>query len=231
MVQEKQAQEEQQASSWETETGLPNDFDGWVTNPRFGVRDEYAAKVAESGGGEAPMLLLDLVDENGELMNVAGFSIGTGWTISEDGLVVSHIKRVNVVTATLYGQLQNRVRKELGVKMEERGLPTHAMSWNGLGFHWMLEEHPVVQGPPKTGLMPTEFLGEKEVGAGPVKAPAPAVKGISADLEKTLKELAQQNVVKEFQKLALKIPEVVADDELMASVLDEGPTGFHTTHQ
>jgi len=224
-------QEEQQVSPWETETGLPNDFDGWITNPRFGVREEYAAKVAEAGGGAPPMFIVDLVDENGELLNIQGFSIGTGWAISDDEREISHPKRVNVVTATRYGQLQNRVRRELGVKMEERGLPTNAMSWNGLGFHWMLEEHDVVAGGQKQGLMPVEFLGEKEIGAAPTKAAAPAVKGIATELEMKLKELAQQNVVKAFQKLALKIPEVVADDELMASVLDEGPTGFHATHQ
>lgn len=220
--------EEQEVSPWETEVGLPNDFDGWITNSRFGVRDEYQAKVSESGGGEVLMFLMDLVDENNEAIGTQGFSVGTGWVVSEDKLEISHAKRRNVVNSSRYGQLQNRVRKELGVKMEERGSPLQAKSWDGLGFHWLMQEHEVLDGTQKMGLMPVSLLGERKPGAA---APTPAKAAPSSELELKLKEIAQQNDVKAFQKLALKMPEVVAVDELMASVLDEGATGFWATHQ
>lgn len=219
---------EAEKSSWETETGLPNDIDAWIINPRFGLKDEYAQAV-QAAGGEGTMLILDLIDEGGELVGSQGYSIGTGWIVSDDGMEITHPKRKNVVGSSMYGQLQNRVRKELAVPMEERGLPTQAKCWGGLGFHWMLQEHPTVAGGPKAGLMPVEYLSEKEVGARP--AVVPKVAGVAGDLELRLKELAQTNDVKSFQKLALKIPEVVDNDELMASVLDEGSSGFHATHQ
>lgn len=221
---------EKEASTWETEVGLPNDIDAWINNPRFGQKDEYAQKVQASGGGDGNMFLVDLLDAGGELVGTQGYSIGTGWIISDDGMEISHPKRKNVVGSSLYGQLQNRVRRELGVAMEERGLPTHAKSWDGLGFHWMLEEHETVGGTPSRGLMPVELLGEERKVA-PVAASAKAGVVVAADLEVRLKEMAQSNEVKAFQKAALKVPEVVDNDELMASVLDEGPTGFWATHQ
>lgn len=221
-----------ETSPWETETGLPNDIDAWIVNPKFGYKDEYA-QVVQASGGEGAMFIADLVDNNGELMGSQGYSIGTGWIISEDGLEISHPKRKNVVGATLYGQLQNRVRKELDIKMEEFGLPTQAKAWDGLGFHWMLQEHSTVGGTPKQGLMPVEFLNRKEGGitVKTIAGPAATAPVVDAALEVKLKELAQTNNAKDFQKAALKIAEVPASDELMASVLDEGPTGYHATHQ
>lgn len=218
---------EAEKSTWETETGLPNDIDAWISNPRFGFKEEYA-QVVQAGGGEGVMFIVDLVDEKGELVGSQGYSIGTGWVVSEDGMEISHPKRKNVVSGTLYGQLQNRVRRELKVSMEKFGLPTQAKSWAGLGFHWMLEGHVTVAGPEKQGLMPVEFLGAKE---GIVVAPGVPRISVAAELETKLKELAQSNDVKTFQKLALKDPAVVANDELMASILDEGPGGFYATHQ
>lgn len=217
-------------STWDTETGLPNDIDAWIANARFGVKDEYA-QVVQASGGEGLMFLVDLIDGNGELVGSQGYSIGTGWIHSDDGKSISHPKRKNVVTNTMYGQLQNRVRKDLGVKMEERGLPTDGRSWDGLGFHWMQQEHDTVSGEKRTNLMPVLVLAAKAAGAAPAAAPAATVVGVPEALELQLKTLAQSNDVKAFQLAAMKLADVVANDALMASVLDEGPTGFFATHQ
>ncbi len=218
--------------SWDTETGLPNDIDAWIGNARFGQKDEYA-QVVQASGGEGLMFLVDLIDAAGELVGSQGFSIGTGWIVSEDGRSISHPKRKNVVTNTMYGQLQNRVRKDLGIKMEERGLPTEAKCWDGLGFHWMQEEHDTVSGDKRTSLVPVLVLPARAPGAAPAAATAAAapVAGVDPALELQLKELAQSNDVKAFQLAAMKVPAVVANDNLMASVLDEGAAGFWTTHQ
>ncbi len=217
-------------SSWDTETGLPNDIDAWIANARFGQKDEYA-QVVQASGGEGLMFLVDLIDEKGELVGSQGYSIGTGWIPSDDGKTISHPKRKNVVTNTMYGQLQNRVRKDLGIKMEERGLPTDGRSWDGLGFHWMQQEHDTVSGEKRTNLMPVLVLQARAAGAAPAAAPAAAVVGIDPALELQLKELAQSNDVKAFQLAAMKVAAVVANDSLMASVLDEGASGFWATHQ
>ncbi len=215
--------------TWDTETGLPNDIDAWIANARFGVKDEYA-QVVQASGGESLMFLVDLIDASGELVGSQGYSIGTGWIPSDDGKSISHPKRKNVVTNTMYGQLQNRVRRDLGVKMEERGLPTDAKCWDGLGFHWMQQEHDTVGGEKKTGIMPVMVLGVAPAVA-PTVVPAAAVAGVDPALELQLKELAQSNDVKAFQLAAMKVAAVVANDGLMASVLDESTAGFWATHQ
>jgi len=220
----------QEATTWDTETGLPNDIDAWIANARFGLKDEYA-QVVQASGGEGLMLLFDLIDAAGELVGSQGYSIGTGWIPSDDGKSISHPKRKNVVTNTMYGQLQNRVRKDLGIKMEERGLPTDARCWDGLGFHWMQQEHDTVSGEKRTGIMPVMVLAERKPGAAPAAAPAAPVAGVDPALELELKTLAQSNDVKAFQLAAMKVAAVVANDSLMASVLDESPAGFWATHQ
>jgi len=222
--------QEKEQPSWETETGLPNDVDGWITNPRFGYKDEYAQAVQATTGideGVGLMFLVDLVDENGVPVGSQGYSVGSGWAVSEDGLEITHPKRKNVVGSSRYGELQQRVVKVLKVDMEARGKPTQAKAWDGLGFHWMLEEHPTVGGPPKQGVMPTEFLGIKTEFA---KAPAPKVV-VPTDLNTKLTELAQTNDVKAFQIAAMKVTGVAANDELMASILDESEQGYWFTHK
>lgn len=223
----------EEKDAWALETGLPNDIDGWMRNCRFGTKDEYAQAVIATGpeaeGTAGLMMIADLYDETGELIGSQGWSVGSGWVASDDGKSMHHPTRKNVVVSSRYGQLQQRVIKELGVNMSEFGIPTNASAWEGLGFHWMLEEHETIQGKePKRGLMPVQFLGKLE---GETKAaPAPAKE--TSTLEKQLTEIAQRSPdAKAFQKEALKIEDVVKDDDLMASVLDDSPTGFYATHR
>lgn len=227
---------EKKESAWDTETGLPNDIDAWIRSPRFGTKDEYAQAVAATGAEGGLMFLIDLEDENGEIVGSQGYSIGSGWIPADDGLSISHPKRKNVVGSSVYGQLQNRVVKELKVDMESRGLPTDAKSWEGLGFHWMQQPHATLgEKKEATSLMPVEFLGEKKAAAAPARAargaarPAPATAVSNA--EKALGIIARTNDLATFQEKALAMASVTANDELMASVLDEGSDGFWATHQ
>lgn len=212
--------------AWETETGLPHDVDAWIANPKFGYKDEYAQAVQATGAEGGLMFMFDLVAQDGELVGSQGYSVGTGWIPSEDGAEITHPKRKNVVGNSMYGQLQNRTVKDMGVDMPARGLPTQAKSWDGLGFHWMLEDHLTVKGDKKQGLMPVEFLEEKGVKVK-AKTAAPVSK-----VEIDLASLAQSiDDVKEFQKAALRIQGVTSNDELMASVLDESGDGFWASHR
>lgn len=220
---------EEKKSTWDTETGLPNDIDAWIRNSKFGTKDEYAQAVAATGAEGGQMLIFDLEDEGGEIVGSQGYSIGTGWIVSDDNMTIDHPKRKNVVGSSMYGQLQNRVVKELKVDMESRGLPTEAKSWDGLGFHWLMQPHMTVGGVEKPGLMPVEVLAEKKAGAAPAKAAAPTA-AVSA-IERTLGALARTLDVKAFQEKALGLPSVAEDDVLMAKVLDEGADGFWSTHQ
>lgn len=169
-------------TAWQTETGLVDDIDGIIVNPRFGVKEEYAQQVSlTSGGAETGlMFMVDLMDDNGEVIGNQGWSIGSGWEASEDGRYITHPKRQNVVNSSLYGQLQDKVTRGLQVPIGQYGLPTDAMAWNYLKFHWMQTAHKTVSGVEKTSLMPTEFFGkvefegEEEAAAAEVPAPAPA---------------------------------------------------------
>ena len=226
---------EEEKSAWEPEVGLPNDFDGWISNPRFGFKEEYMQKVqlTTPGTGAGLMFLVDLLNKEGEFEATQGWSVGSGWIPSDDGLEISHPKRANVVKNSLYGSLQVRVTKDLGVKMDDRGLPTQAKSWDGLGFHFMIEDHAVVtrgEGEaPKTaqGLMPTLVLPERK-GATAAKATAPAE---LSGLEELLATMVNSMERGQFQLKAMKKDGVAADDALMAKVLDDGPDGFYATHK
>jgi len=244
---------EQERGPWETESGLIDDVDAWITNPHFGIKEEYSQAVIEASGGEqkGAMIIFDLQDENGEIIGSQGYSIGTGWEISEDGLTIAHAKRKNVVTNSMYGQLQNRVVKELGVDMSLYGLPTEALAWDGLGFHWMQVAHATVGGPEKTGLMPTQFLGKLSVEGAPAPATRPTAaarpaaarpavrptvratvqKTVSAAEQKALELVAECSTVKEFRLKAIRVPEIAADDNVMAACLDDSETGFFYFHK
>ena len=225
--------QDQNQTAWETESGLIDDVDGYIANPHFGVKEEYMQAVIASGSDViGTMLLIDLVDEAGEIIGSQGWSIGTGWEVAEDGMSISHPKRKNVVHSSMYGQLQNIVVKELGVPMDKYGVPTDAKSWNGLGFHWMLKPHTTVGGKEVNSLMPTQFLGIK--GEAPpttipvVKAP-PAT--VTAAETEAVKLVAESGTVKEFQLKAMRISAIVNDDALMAKCLDDGPEGFYATNK
>jgi len=132
----------------------------------------------------------------------------------------------------MYGQLQNIVVKELGVPMDKYGIPTDAMSWDGLGFHWMLKPHLTVAKKEVNSLMPTQFLGVKGTDT-PAGKPAPKVPAAAeSDAEKEAAKLVVASAsVKEFQLKAMRVPAVVNDDALMAKCLDDGPDGFYATHK
>ena len=239
--------EEVKQSAWETESGLVDDIDGWVTNPRFGTKEEYASVVvqeSEVDGVKGLMFLVDLMDEKGEIIASQGWSVGTGWTPNDDGSEISHPKRNNVVHNTLYGQLQNIVVKELGVQMDKYVVPTVAGSCDKLGFHWMVKEHDTVGGKKGKGLMPTQFLGKLgEDGKNTATKAHPAAKkatpatkqkaesGVSEAEKEALKLVAMSKNIKEFQLRAMKVPAIVNNDALMAKCLDDGPDGFYAQNK
>lgn len=231
---------DQGPSAWDTETGLVNDVDAWIKNARFGKLEEYAKKIADVAGQDDTiglMFLFDLIDETGEVIGNGGYSVGSGWVPSDDGLSISHPKRNNVVGSCRYGELQNRVVKEIKVDMMSRGSPVEAKSWEGLGFHWLQEQKGTVGGDERSVLMPVLALGERKDG-GPAPAPASATAQAEAPAaaadateEKLIKLVKLYDNAADFQKAALQIPEVGANDALMSSVLDDGAEGFYAKHK
>jgi len=224
----------EKTSAWNTEVGLPNDFDGYISNPRFGYTEAYASKVtAAPGGSESTGLqfIVDLISAQGEVLANAGWSVGGGWAPSADGRYITHPTRKNVVTGSMYANLQNRVigAKPAGleVDMDQRGSPLDAMSWSGLGFHWMVEEHKTVGGAMKPGLMPTAVL----TGTAPAAAAASAKTDVSAEIIDRLQKMVKTMSIKQFQSVAVRIPEVSKNEALTNQVLDDGPNGFYNKNK
>ncbi len=233
-------------AAWETESGLVDDVDGYITNPRFGTKEEYAQAVVETtgqaGGTSGLMFIVDLADPSGEIIGGQGWSVGSGWEPSADGLHISHPKRSNVVGSSLYGQLQTKVVRDLGVSMGEHGNPLDALSWDRLGFHWMQVPHPTVGGKEATGLMPTMFLGKAGAvpGVAPTPtpgtpapgAPAPPPPGTpSPAMIAALTLVSECADVKAFQLKVVINSDIVADDALMASCLNDSPEGFFAKYK
>ena len=224
-------------AAWELESGLIDDVDAWIVHPRFGTKEDYMQAIIDAPEGSGLMFMIDLVNVEGELLGSQGYSVGTGWEASEDGRYLTHATRSNVVKSTLYGQLQTKVVKDLGISMGERGVPTDAEVWNGLGFHWTQTPHFTVSGVEKSSLMPTMVLE----GAGPTTAPAPAPAakatpkvaakaGSPGAKAAALKLVGECTSAKEFMMKAIKVPAIVADDALMAECMDDGDAGFYAQY-
>jgi len=218
---------------WELASGLPNDMDGWIKGASFGSgREEYQEAIRKSGGGAGSpqvMLTLPLFNAEGEPIGQQAYSVGSGWIASEDGSEISHPVRANIVRTSMYGRLIKRVKDELGVEVQKYGTPFRASTWDGLGFHWLLEPHPTVSGDEREGLMPTEYLGDtlpfEEGGA------RAASSAIPPEVDAKLAGLVKGRTVVEFQRQAVRLPEVAElSDEAMAYLMDRGPDGYWAKH-
>jgi len=214
---------------WELASGLPNDVDGWIKGATFGAgRDEYQAAAAASGTEPPVLLTLPLYNADGEPIGQQAYSVGSGWVVSDDGQEISHPVRTNIVRTSMYGRLIKRVKDELGVEMQKYGTPFRASTWDGLGFHWLLEAHPTVSGEEREGLMPTEYLGDTPPFEGGEEAGAL----IPPELDAVLADLAKGKTVVEFQRQAVRLPDVAdLSDEAMAYLMDRSQNGYWAQHR
>lgn len=235
-------------STWDPVSGLPDDFDLWITSSTFGYLDEYQ-------NGQAALLLWDGESPDSDLDRPVIWSIGKDWEVREKGAKVINPKRGSdnqrFIDSSTYGILLKRMSdlgKEVLDVLKSRGPANEAKVWEGLGFH-LKREKIVRPGAASRGmieeqehLMPTAFLGVKGKGKGTsAKAepksesksePTPVSESESADgndkLLNSLFGLAQSLDYKKFVKAAMAKSELEDSDnsELLAAVLDEGPDGF-----
>ena len=225
---------------WETIEGLDDDFDFYIEAPYFGFMKEYME-------GEQALLIWQGSSPDTDTSRVI-WPIGKGWEVVDSGARVTHEKREKFIKSSMYGKLINRVTSDLRVDMGKRGKPTDAEVWKGLGFHLNREEIKYEglledRGGKTIHLMPTAFLGEKgkpavavaKAKAAPsvsVGTPATAVASVASVslLEKKLSVLAKANDLTTFQSKALDMPEVSANENLLAQVLNDGPDGYWAQH-
>lgn len=211
--------------TWNTDSGLPDDFDFHITSAYFGYRDEYMS-------GEVPLLIWQGESPDEDIDSII-WPCGQGWEVVKGGDAVEHPKRERFVKTSLVGRLIDRVVTELKVDMRSRGKATDASVWKGLGFHMRREEiefGPGIledRGGKTTHLMPVAVLKKP---AGEKVEPTPAAEGKPDLTEKKLAILAKKLDREEFQKQAMDMEDVVANDDLMGQVLDDSDEGFWAKH-
>jgi hypothetical protein len=222
----------EQHDAWELESGLPNDIDAWMVNCRFGKNDEYMSAVAKSDDTTmGTQFMFDLVDAEGIEVGKVGYSVGTGWVVSEDGKSISHDKRRNVVRGTRYGDLQEKVLVTMKVDMRGQGKPTDAGTWEGMGFHWMQEDKKSVSGKVNKVLYPSIFINRNLDIHAKSGAPESAALEVDPLLLAKLVNLAQTRKAKEFQMAVMKMPEATGNEILMSQILNDGPDSFWSKNQ
>jgi hypothetical protein len=251
------------ADDWETISGLIDKQDAYMVNCRFGFKDEYTKVIAQAVGGpgatpgKGAMFLTDWADTEGNVVASQGYSIGSGWIISDDGLSISHPTRGFMVKTSVYGQFIDTVVKGLKVDMKQYGSPLRADTWERLGFYVEQKDHKTLEaGKTKSAAMPTKFIGvmtdaiyatylknkaesgaQAQMGSGPVgastqpnaQASAKNVVTIPANIEAQLSAFAQLPQ-KAFLQKALTINDVATNDVLLSIVLDTGAQGYWQTH-
>lgn len=219
---------EKPATDWEVESGLPDDFDFWITRAEFG----YLAEYTDGSGAQVPLLLWYGESPDIEIDSPIPWSLGKGWEPTKGGKSVRHVNgKEKFVATSMYGRLITRVTQELGVDMASRGSAKDASVWEGLGFHLKREEIEYKgllqeKGGKTTRLMPVAFLGDKSEKKAKSSAPEEKSEGDEDALIKKLKLLAKTKDRMTFQSLALKMDEVNENEELLEQILDDGDNGF-----
>ncbi len=213
--------------SWETEAGLPDDFDFWVIRSEFG----YLAEYSDAQGNPLPLLIWHGESDEG-FEGPVTFSLGRGWEPSRDGRTVTNVekKKRRFTRTSMMGRLIDRI-KELGAldAVASRGPATDAKIWEGTGWHLKREEFEYKglladRGGKTSRLMPVAFLGVRgEAGSGPTLA---GETGEADNLRTKLVELAKNLGLKEFQRAAMSLPEVVSDMVLVQQIVDDSEAGF-----
>jgi hypothetical protein len=207
-------------NSWETVSGLADDFDFYITRAYFGFRKEYL-------DGNVALLIWEGESPDEDVTSVI-WPLGKGWEVTNRGASVQHPRRRNFVSTSMMGRLIDRVVKELKVDMRSRGKPTDAEPWVGLGFHMKRETIQFGEGilEEKGGktehLMPVSVLPERGKPAKPAEK--------SSELIDKLALLAKALDRQKFQSKAMNMEEVAEDTDLLADILDESEKGFWARH-
>lgn len=150
-------------TSWDTETGLPDDFEGTIVAAEFDTPANY-------GDGTMPVLVMTLDTPIQQFTQFV--SIGDGWSILDGGARVEHKAKRGFQQNSYMGRVIDRMVKELGMLelLRERGEAWEAAAWVGLKLHWKRETHEYGTGlEAREHLMPVEFLGVEEVSGAKAK--------------------------------------------------------------
>lgn len=221
------------AESFKTASGLPDDYDGVITDATFTTD-------ANIQDGEVLILRLTVQpdEESGYEEQVKDLTLGKGWETVDGGKTAraENGKDLKIISNSKYGKLLDRVALDekdgglgLGEMMAERGSAKKAETWVGLKFHWINEKDTFTtkEGTEKTyyTFLPTEFIGDESSSSNgstadedkPKKAaPATGNKALKAKLTVLAKKAESSD---DFQEKALEVDGVAEDDDLLDAVV------------
>lgn len=165
---------------WELGSGNKSDYD-------FHIQKAYFAPDANYQGGEATLLHLEGIDEDGEECTEM-YNVGKDWISPDGGDTVVSTKNAKKINRTsMYGhfiQHAFETNEQLPYLLEKKGDANEAKVWVGLVFH--MDEVEIVYGGNINNQhrnMPTAFLGDELAGGQgsfqnpaqtPAKSPQPA---------------------------------------------------------
>jgi len=230
------------ADSYELSAGLRDDTIATIQFATFRTDAGY-------NNGNTLLLVLTLTDENNEVFDQM-LSIGADWISSDGGQTVQHAGgKTKFNRGSNYGKWLAACAElpELQAHLENTGPASDSHIWDGVKIHLAAhEETYTIQGETKTAsrLLPDQFLGvEKTTGTSPSLTPPtvqptiPAVQltpqQILANAKSSsspsagafhsqLTELAKSSDThQDFLQRALAVDGVLADDDLVARLMDE----------
>jgi hypothetical protein len=227
--------------SWETETGLLDNYDGTIQRAWFATDARY-------NDGNSIMLHWEIATNDPEVPEtVEKFPIGGGWDSPDGGASVTHEKgKQKFNENSIYGKIVKRTTQPDGAlhdafpALKAKGRPTVAAVWEGLTFHFEREEFDYGSEIGKRSrTMPVKFLGENAqaalatetvtTAAAPAAAPASS-NGVDPVVAAKLRNAAKESDTHTaFLDAAMAIDGVTTDDTLLAQVVDDSDAGFYAT--
>lgn len=213
---------------WRVESGLPDDFDFTIEEAVFETDARYM-------DGQVPLLTWrGYVGDDPANKDEIKFATGSGWLIVDGGARVQKDTGKNLFHKNSWvGRLVSRVleMEEAKKALMARGVPTEAQIW--VGTSWHMKRESVNYGGSigeREHLMPTKFLGIKQVATGAktsattaaLAAPVPtAPTAASTNGAAALKKLQLEAKVREIARTASSY----ADFQAQAAAL-EGLSDF-----
>lgn len=172
-----------QGDPFETYDGLPDDFDGTITEPYFGYDTDYM-------GGDKLALMFTLVSAELEAPEKMLFGTGKDWEPDKTprGSRIDRKGKQSFHKNSGCGVLLDAMKAAgaIDAMRKSDAIPMEAAMYDGLSFHWERKEftYDLDEGKKVTSrLLPTKFLGVETTSNGKGKG-----KGASAKAAKPAKE-------------------------------------------
>ncbi len=192
--------------------------------------------------GKSLLAVMDMTREDTSEVVQQMYSIGGDWVSADGGVTIQSTKsaRARPSRNSNYGRFCEacKVIPELFEVMSDRGPTTDGRIWDGIRVHLRAFEHNYTfrgEARSTTHVLPTDYLGSNSApiqatlpATLPLAPSAPSAPGMDPALYARLSVLAKSSGDHtQFLAIATGIPEVMADDQLVQSLMDSGPAGFY----